>query len=93
MIPMTTHQLGRLPGRARLGAFGRVGQRDGATTGTRAWRRDPGCTAVAMGAPATPAYPVFDATPIETLANSGTAHATGLASMKRTAQHLGARST
>lgn len=79
MLPLT-HHLGQLPGRARLGAYGR-GSRAG-TTCTRVWRGVAG----GMSAEATVAVPAFDAISIETVAPTGTAHATGLNSMKRTAR-------
>lgn len=92
MIPMTTQHLGQRPGRARLGAFGRGTQGGTGTTCTRVMR----VVAGGEAGPAdwrTPAYPVFNATSSETLATSGTAHAMGLNSIKRTARHLGTRST
>ncbi len=95
MIPMTTHHLGQRPGRARLGAFGRGTQGGTGTSCTRARR------VVAGGLPVTavpaawrtPAYPVFDTASPATLATTGNAHAMGRNSIKRTARHLGTRST
>ncbi len=95
MIPMTTHHLGQRPGRARLGAFGRGTQGGTGTTCTRALCVVAGGMAGTTD-PAdwrTPAYPVFTATSMLTLATSGTAHAKGRNSIKRTARHLGTRST
>jgi hypothetical protein len=92
MIP-TTHHLGQRPGRARLGAYGRGSQVSTGTGCTRAWRGVAGRTSNIDAMGDVPANPVFAATPIETLAPTGTAHATGPNSMKRTAQLLGTRST
>ena len=95
MIPMTTHHLGQQPGRARLGAFGRGAQGGTGTHCARTRCAVAGGMAVTADSAAwrTPASPVFSSTSSETLATSGTAHAMGLNLIKRTARHLGTRST